>query len=587
MILLSGHSLTAARKIMTEDMSLTLNERESSATFTPTEMTGINVGAWMQDDRNPGAGIVWRVTAIQETYLTQTPRITLEHAINTLRDRIIFGKITAADITGRTDATTCTAREAVQYILNKQSDWILGSFDYDSVSNPYKFDGDTLFDALETVSNSLSGSWWSYDFSSYPFKLNITEKSESVGTVLRAGRNVTAITKTIDTSGMYTRFYPIGKDDLHVSGDYVSKNENLYGVIAKVEVDPGLESVSELTAWANERLDKHAQPRVTINVSGLELADATGETLDALRLGTKCRIPLQEYGTTILETITELQYQEKTHKPKFVQVTLANTQRDITRIVADIIRSGGAGGRGAARQQKEDHAWFEDTNEHVAMVAEGIVGVDASGNPNWTRLSEIIVSGNGIDMRVTAAEGTLVTHSSQIHQDETQISTLVTKTGISSLGQNETLYSQITQTANAISAEVTRATGAENALSGSITVNSNKIALVVSESSGSYVVNASSIVLGINNQDETSQSYVDISADKINLTGYVTASELAATNGYIDNLINGRSVMNSIQATNAYLGTSGGGNVSIYGQTVRIYTVKDTNGTNRYVYGYA
>ena len=61
-------------------------------------------------------------------------------------------------------------------------------------------------------------------------------------------------------------------------------------------------------------------------------------------------------------------------------------------------------------------------------------------------------------------------------------------------------------------------------------------ALVVKENAGEYVIDTASIVLGINNQ---SGSYVKIKAKTINLDGYVTASELNATNATIDNLKNG------------------------------------------------
>ena len=466
MILLSGHSLTPAWKVQAEEMSLTLNERESTASFTPTDMTGISVGSWLKDDREPGVGIVWRVKSIAQNYLQKTPKVSLEHAVATLKDRILFGKITAAEITGRVGATTCTAREAVTYILSQSPDWTLGTFDYGNVSNPYKFDGQTLYDALEMVSDSLADSWWSYDFSVYPFKLNITEKSATVGSVLRAGRNLTAVTKTIDTSGMYTRFYPIGKDDLHVSGDYVSKNENLYGVVAKVEVDQSLETTAELTAWANERLDKHAEPTVTINVNALELAEATGESLDKLTLGTKCRIPLPEFGAAeILETITQIVYQDKINTREVAQITLANTRTDVTRIIADAIKKGGAGGRGSARQQREDHAWFEDTNDHVAMCAEGIVGVDASGNPNWYLLSQIIVDGTGIHQTVEEVQNDLTIAESSIEQKIQQ--------------------------------------------------SSDKISLVVKEVSGHDVIDAASITLAIN----SSGSGAYISADHVYISG--------------------------------------------------------------------
>ena len=285
MILLSGHSLTMARKIDVETQNLVLKERQSTCSFTTADMSDITINSWLQDETAPGSGIVWRVRSIQQAYTIKTPTVQLEHAINTLRDRILFGEITPETIAG-SGATTCTAKAAIKYILNQQSDWVLDetTFAYGSVSNPYKFDGDTLYDALEMVTKSLQDAWWSYDFSTYPFKLNITQKQSGVACEMREGRNINTISKTIDRSGMYTRFYPIGKDDLHISGNYVSRNESTYGIISKVEVDSSLETTAELTAWANERLDKHAQPVVTVTVEGMDLAGATGESLYNLTL---------------------------------------------------------------------------------------------------------------------------------------------------------------------------------------------------------------------------------------------------------------------------------------------------------------
>ena len=356
--LLSGHSLTPDRMVSAEAMSLSLKERESTASLTPVSMDGIGINSWLKDNDEPGAGIVWRVKSIRTVFATETPEIELEHVINTLRDRLLFGEVKPSDMGG---STTCTARQAVTYILNQQSDWVLGTFDYDSVSNAYKFDGDSLYDALEIVSNTLTDAWWSYDFTTYPFKLNITAKASGVACELRAGRNLTAITKTVDKSAMYTRFYPVGKDDMHLSGGgYVELNTATYGVISKTETDTSLESAAQLTAWANERLAKHAEPLVNITADGLELSEATGEPLDKLQLGRLCRIPLPEYGgVQIAERVTALTYQDKVHQPEIVQITLANSQEDVTRIIADNMKRSGRGGRAAGRQSAEDHAWIE------------------------------------------------------------------------------------------------------------------------------------------------------------------------------------------------------------------------------------
>ena len=480
MILLKGHSLTPARKVPLEAMSLQLKERESTASITPADMTGIQVNSWLKDETEPGAGIVWQVKSIGKAFANRTTSVSLEHAIGTLKDRILFGDIKPPQITGNKSAKTCTAEQAIRYILKQQSDWVLGSFDYKNVSNPYKFDGETLFDALQTVSGSLEGSWWSYDFSVYPFRLNITRMQDAVGSELRAGRNLKTITQTVDRSGMFTRFYPIGQNDLHVDGDYVEKNTDAYGVVSKVETDQSITTKEELVRWANERLRDHAEPTVSIDVEGYELAAATGESMDRLKLGAKCRVPLPEFGTTITERIVSLTYSDKLRQPEVVRITLANNKNDVTKILAEAIKKGGSGGRAAAKRDKEDNAWFEDTNDHVAMCAKGIIGVDAQGNPNWLRLSTLQVDENGIYGEVKSVQKDVEVASTKITQNE-----------------------------DAIKLEAKRRAEDDGKLEASIKVEAGKISQVVQAVGKDGKVTAASIVLAINNSSGESEAKID------------------------------------------------------------------------------
>ena len=521
MILLNGHNLTPARKVPLEAMSLQLNERNSSATITPADMTGIQVNSWMQDDTAPGNGIVWRVKSIGQAFATNTPTVQLEHAITTLQDTILFGEIKPAQITGNPKATTCTAEQAVRFILSKQSDWILGSFGY-AVSNPYKFDGDSLFDALETVSASLQDAWWSYDFSSYPFRLNINMGTSREETEMRTGRNLKTISRTIDKSGMFTRFYPIGKDDLHLDSRYVDMHVAQYGVIEKVETDNEIDTQAELRRWATERLAFHSEPTVTIDVDGLELADATGESLDRMQLGAFCRIPLPEYGTTISERIVSLNYTDKIHQQEVVKITLANNRENATKIIQDAIKKGGKGARTSSKKGKEDRAWFEDTNDHVAMCAKGIVGVDANGNPNWVRLSQIIVNENGIETSVRSVQNGLVIANTAIKQNEKAI-TLEAQTRES---QDVTLNSRISVEAGRITTEVNRATSAEAGLSGRITVESNRIGLVVEGTGANAHIKPASIVASINAQSGSSAVLIDADVIQMNAANRIKLSDV-------------------------------------------------------------
>ena len=472
MIILSRGSLTQTGRFAPETMALNLSERQSTATITmKIGAAELAVGDWLQDDTEPGEGIVWRVKTIDKQYNTDTQTVQLEHMINSLADQLLNGEITPATIAGGS-ATNCTAYQAITYILNRQSVWTLDDFDYSSVSNPYNFNGDSLKAAIETVSSSLTDPIWSYDFSTYPFKLSITQQASSVASEMRMSRNISTMKVSVDRSRMYTRFYPIGKNNLRLAAPgYVSRNESTWGVIEKTETDQGKDTVAKLTSWANERLNVHAQPMITVTISGLDLSETTGVDLDHLEIGRKCQVPLPEYATTVTEMITKLSWRDKLREPENVTVTMANQQEDIASIINSITKASGSGGRKAAKDQEEDHAWFVDTTDHVSMVAEAVAGKDGEGNPNWSRVSELTVDGNGIDARVTQTESDMVEAFSAIAMTATNIlvevgnakSDLysyidVTAEGIeiATAAANSSMYSVIQTTATNIHTEVSR-----------------------------------------------------------------------------------------------------------------------------------
>lgn len=86
-------------------------------------------------------------------------------------------------------------------------------------------------------------------------------------------------------------------------------------------------------------------------------------------------------------------------------------------------------------------------------------------------------------------------------------------------------------------------------LSSKIQMQQNAISLVVRETGpGDYEVNSASIVMGINKQADQHQSYIKLRADTIDLRGYVTVSQLKATDAKIDNLMSGKTLAGDIKA---------------------------------------
>ena len=498
MILLNGHSLKKKNYIQPESMSLNLEERNSTATMTlGPEAPEISVGEWLQDDTEPGKGIVWRVRMIQESVETQTRTVTLEHVINTLKDRLLFGETKPATIAGADGATEVSARAAINHAMERQDDWRLGETAKDPVK-PYSFNGESLFSVIETVTSSMGDVQWEYDLSSHPFTLHIRNIPTGFSSEMRMSRNITTLRHQIDRSRMYTRIYPIGKDNLHISGDFLSRNEGVWGIVCKVETDQSKETEGALREWAQERLNRHCEPTVTITISGLDLSRETGEALDKITLGRRCRVPLPAKGETITERVTKLQWADKIKEPGKFTVTLANNTEDIASIVNRIqeaVESGrGGGGRYGASRNEEDHAWFVDTNEHVGMVAEAVAGPGA--DKDWSRVASIFVDGEGIHQKVTQAQGDIVEHETRIEANEEQIRL-----------------------------EAEKRIAEDESLLGKITVEAGKVGMVVGTRNGENFIKAGEICVAIN---EDGSSQATINANKIYLLGQTIADTVTA-----------------------------------------------------------
>lgn len=332
---LIGHSLTHGAFFLPESQPMTLTERDSSCTIQldPETAPAIGWDDWILDDDWPEGPTVWRVKGIGDAPITDTATYELEHVIRALEGRKFFRAVTPETITGVEGAENCTARQAVEYALAQQNEWVLGDFDFQK-TEPFEFGaGESILGAIEEVTNTLDGCVWEYDMTVFPFVLHIRQRSSDVGSEMRCGRNMSVLKKSVSRGGMFTRIYPVGQNDLHITGDYLSKNENVYGRIDKIETDQTKTTEEGLRAWAQGRLDLHCEPTVSITVTGLELSRETGETLDRIRLNRICRVPLPRKNATILERVTRLQWRDRRKDPESVTVTLANNVRDASSMI--------------------------------------------------------------------------------------------------------------------------------------------------------------------------------------------------------------------------------------------------------------
>lgn len=243
-----------------------------------------------------------------------------------------------------------------------------------------------------------------------------------------------------------------------------------------------------------------------------------------LRLYDIAKVIYSERGNVVEQQGEIIRMQEDLLDPTATQLTIGTYIPNIIYIQRENARKtygrGGGGGHGQTPQEATFQEFYTQisANEYqIDLVARQVTQVETD-----VGVTEEILRQAGLSIN---AEGVLVYADDNVNMWQ----------------------SKLNVQANRITSEVSRATEAEGSLSSRITQTAEAIESKVS---------AGDIASTIN---QTAQSVL-IEASKINLVGYVTASELSATNATISNLVNGVT-----QANHIWAGTITGSSVSVSG----------------------
>lgn len=146
------------------------------------------------------------------------------------------------------------------------------------------------------------------------------------GVQLRVGKNLKDITRTMDDSGVVTRLYPYGRDDLDVStvndgkayidsplaGTYSYFKEG-YKDFSNIE-DPQELLVKAQKEWSTEDKDGIDKPKVTYTVQA--------STLERVALGDRIRVIDEDLGIDVYSRVVELE--RYPYEPQRGSVKLSN-----------------------------------------------------------------------------------------------------------------------------------------------------------------------------------------------------------------------------------------------------------------------
>lgn len=553
---LDGNVLKEQARLHPSKLSPTLRMQPlSTATMIiPEEDPEIVMHDWMELYNQHGSCGIFRVVDIQPAY-GKNRSITLNHALDILNDAVYPSNTEEFD--GTVTAYLTKLLGAQKQKIGNTPYWQLGTV-ADTGNWHQEFNYDNILELIKEVTTEHEDYYYTFDFSVFPWRLNLVARNDDVLTEFRASRNIESCKVTQNDSDQCTRLYlsittkavvteggrTAGKKStvtFEVHDD--QQGQATWGVIEKTAgIETDKVPAAEKAAWVQGYFERHRDPAVQITIDGYDLKEQTGESIDEMHLARVCRAILPRYNTTLLERIVEVTYPDALRQPSRVSVSMANkrqtTEDNIASAQKEAKKAGGGGG--AAKRQAENNATeieFQKIRYDLQVVKdEKRFAIIAS--ESWYEQmeggSETLVGQYTANVETTARKLTSAFNVTGVTLDANGNPVTDGNGNYVFSGGNNSLHSQVTQTAAAITSEVTRAQGAETTLSSTITQTASSIRSEVSAVDG-RVSSLELTVDGITLSGNT----ITIKGNSINLTGVVYADDLNAVDAKISNLVSG------------------------------------------------
>lgn len=493
---------------------------------------------WVEVFTQNGSAGVYRVSGASETY-TDEESLELEHGICALGDAIIPGKGT---ISG-TLSQVLGAMLGHQVVDSGGAPlWALGSVETNAQSG-FEHDSTNLLSAVLAV--VPDGYMLTFDQSALPWRMGVAKMATTADCEGRLSRNLRGVTVTVDEEDFCTRIYC---NMLPSPGYMDGPTVGTWGVKSKTITAQENVTQESLTAYIAQYLEDHKNPRVSIECDAEDLSAITGEAIDRMEKGRLFRLALPDYGVAMEERILAVRTGSAYDEPERVRLTLANSIRDTADTLVYIENSvtggassssarggyvrGGSGGSGISQASVLD--MLKKTETYI------------TADEAWTREAGIRIESNTAEMYAT---------KKAIVGDWTgDVETIDALIRAST--DNGGLVAMLVGRKNSAE-EVNAAISATAAGGGLITLKASQTDLDamgnrVSSAESSIKVNADNIELkvskdGVISSINQSAESITISASRVNLSGYVTASEFSSLKADLANVTSG-----TVQASHLY-----------------------------------
>lgn len=310
---------------------------------------------------------VFRVASARTSY-RNSQQLSLEHALCTLEDDLTPGSTRDEENDVVDFKIEGTLSQIVTAILGYQSTtrWVVGNIDDTTSTLSLTVDRETLLDALISALDLVEGYGIFPDTSVTPWRVNVKKLEATPSSECRMTRNAPGVTIAYEDSDLVTRAYHPALPGGYLDADTVST----WGVIAQ-EIPVQDDAVpEEVLDYAQKFLADRKNPRVSVEIDGLYLAQITGEPLDAFKPGQLCLVTLPDYGVSVNERIVSVHFPDLVGMPEQVTISLSTSPRTLSRDLASIKRETESTSRTSRSYGSSIRAINADLKEKNTLIAE-------------------------------------------------------------------------------------------------------------------------------------------------------------------------------------------------------------------------
>lgn len=313
--------------------NLKLNELSTATLETPSKSAvneRITLGAsfariWDEDDfigtfrfssASCGHGIEGRI------------RYQLDGAECTLLDDIIPGHL---ELGGNGMPTGAVITAILSYQTTQR--WVLGRCDFLD-QYQYNFEDVTLLEAIMSLGEVLPGEYqFVFDTYQTPWTVSLLQLPANESSSLVYHRNMQRIKRSIDgtvVTRLYGRGYGEGDNQLTIKSvnnglpyiDAPAGVKEIYGIRQGIHVDTRQTDPDTLKAQMQRILTAGQTPRVSYDVTAIDLFRNTGETEDRLSLGARVRVIDETLPEHVICRVTEIEKTDMDGDPGSLRVVL-------------------------------------------------------------------------------------------------------------------------------------------------------------------------------------------------------------------------------------------------------------------------